>query len=124
MAYTDEILNELFNPENVGVIKGADGVGKVVNQESGQIMKIYLLLEGDVIKEATFQTFGPTVAIACCSVATKMLIGKTLEEAEKTVTAKAIIRALSSVEESKQKYASMAEETVKSAIKNVDKKLK
>lgn len=124
MAYTTEILNELFNPENVGVIKGADGVGKVVNQESGQIMKIYLALDGDVIKEATFQTFGPTVAIACCSVATKMLVGKTLEDAEKNVTAKAIIKALSSVEESKQKYATMAEETVKNAIKNVDKKLK
>lgn len=124
MAYTTEILNELFNPENVGVIKGADGVGKVVNQESGQIMKIYLALDGDVIKNATFQTFGSTVAIACCSVATKMLVGKTLEDAEKNVTSKAIIKALSSVEESKQKYATMAEETVKNAIKNVDKKLK
>lgn len=124
MAYTNEILNELFNPENVGVIKGADGVGKVVNQESGQIMKIYILLDGQTIKEATYQTFGPTVAIACCSVATKMMIGKTLEEAEKTVTAKAIIKDLSSVDESKQKYAQMAEETVKLAIANVDKKLK
>ncbi len=124
MAYTNEILNELFNPENVGVIKGADGVGKVVNQESGQIMKIYILLDGQTIKEATYQTFGPTVAIACCSVATKMMIGKTLEEAEKTVTAKAIIKELSSIDESKQKYAQMAEETVKSAIANVDKKLK
>lgn len=124
MAYTNEILNELFNPENVGVIKGADGVGKVVSQESGQIMKIYISLDGDMIKEATYQTFGPTVAIACCSVATKMLVGKTLEEAEKNVTAKAIIKALGSVEESKQKYAIMAEDTVKSAIKSVDKKMK
>lgn len=124
MAYTNEILNELFNPENVGVIKGADGVGKVVNQESGQIMKIYIALDGQIVKEATYQTFGSTVAIACCSVATKMMIGKTLEEVEKTVTAKAIIKALSSVDESKQKYAQMAEETVKSAIANVDKKLK
>lgn len=124
MAYTNEILNELFNPENTGVIKGADGVGKVVSQESGQIMKIYIALEGNTIKEATYQTFGGTVAIACCSVATKMLIGKTLEEAEKSVTAKAILKALVSVEESKQKYAEMAEETVKSAIKSVDKKLK
>lgn len=124
MAYTNEILNELFNPENVGVIKGADGVGKVVSQESGQIMKIYISLDGDTIKEATYQTFGPTVAIACCSLATKMMIGKTLEEAEKNITSKAIIKALNGIEESKQKYAVMAEETVKSAIKNVDKKIK
>lgn len=123
MAYTNEILSELFNPENVGVIKGADGVGKIVNQESGQIMKIYISLDGQTIKQATYQTFGPTVAIACCSVATKMMIGKTLEEVEKQVTAKAIIKALS-IEESKQKYAQMAEETVKSTIANVDKKLK
>lgn len=124
MAYTNEILNQLFNPENVGVIKGADGVGKTVNAESGQIMKIYIMLDGNVVKEATYQTFGGTVAIACCSVATKMMIGKTVEEIEKTVVAKNIIKELGFIEESKQKYAQMAEETVKSALKNVEKKLK
>jgi len=85
MAYTNEVLNEIFNPENVGVIKGADGVGKVVDSETGEIMKIYILLDNDIVVQATYQTFGCVGAIASASMATKMLIGKNVDEVEKIV---------------------------------------
>lgn len=124
MAYSEEILNEFFNTENVGVIKGADGVGKIVCPECGAIMKIYLLIEKDTIKEATYQTYGCVAAIASCQVATKMLIGKTIDEAEKTVNEKAILKALGKVDESKKKFAKMAAETVVSALKSLSKKSK
>ena len=115
MRYNDKVLNEFFNPKNVGVIKGATGKGKIVNPDNREIMKIYLNLEGETIKEAEFQTFGNPASIACCSVATRLIIGKTLSEAEK-ITEKDILAELESVPEEKKYAVSMAVETVKDAV--------
>ena len=114
-------MNEFFNPENVGVIKGAHGVGKVVG-EGAEIMKIYVSVENDTITEATYQTFGCVGAIACCSMATKMLIGKTIEDAERLVSAKTISNELGGLDARTKKYAQMAEKTVKATLINVQKK--
>jgi len=115
MRYNDKVLNEFYNPQNVGVIKGANGKGKIVNPENREIMKIYLQLKGETIEQAEFQTFGCPASIACCSVATRLIIGKTLSEAEK-ITEKDILAELDSVPETKKYALAMAVETVKDAV--------
>ena len=115
MKYSDKVLNEFFNPQNVGVIKGAHGKGKIVNEENREIMKIYISLEGETIVDAQFQTFGCPATIACCSVATRLIIGKTLSEAEK-LTEKEILNELDCLPENKKHYLTMAVETVKDAV--------
>ena len=65
MQYNEKVLNEFFNPQNVGVIKGASGKGKIVSPTDREIMKIYITVEDEVITNAMFQTFGCVAAIAC-----------------------------------------------------------
>lgn len=81
--YNEVILNEFYNPENVGVIKGASAVGKIVSDVCGEIVKIFVSVENNKITDAKFQTYGCAAAIAATSMATRSIIGKTLEEAAK-----------------------------------------
>ena len=125
MSYNEKVLNEFYNPQNVGVIRGANGKGKIVGPVNREIMKIYVLLEGEKIKDAQFQTFGCPPAIACCSVATRLIIGKTLSEAEK-ITEKQILNELESLPDNKKQYLKMAVDTVKDAVdacRNKDRKV-
>ena len=115
MKYNEKVLNEFYNPQNVGVIRGANGKGKIVDPINREIMKIYISLEGEKIVSAEFQTFGCPPAIACCSVATRLIIGKTLSEAEK-ITEKQILAELESLPENKMKYLKMAVDTVKDGV--------
>ncbi len=78
--YTDKLLEEFYNPSNVGVIKGATSVGKVKDKACGDIVKIYAAIEGDTVTEASFQVYGNPVTIACASVATKLMTGKNFDE--------------------------------------------
>ena len=79
--YSEKVMDHFRNPRNVGVIENADGVGEVGNAKCGDIMKIYLKIENDIIVDVKFETFGCGSAIASSSVATEMIKGKTLEEA-------------------------------------------
>ena len=115
MKYNEKVLNEFYNPQNVGVIRGANGKGKIVDPINREIMKIFISLDGEKIVNAEFQTFGCPPAIACCSVATRLIIGKTLSEAEK-ITEKEILSELDSLPENKMKYLKMAVDTVKDAV--------
>ena len=115
MKYNEKVLNEFYNPQNVGVIRGANGKGKIVCPINREIMKIYISLEGEKIAAAEFQTFGCPPAIACCSVATRLIIGKTLSEAEK-ITEKQILAELESLPENKMHYLKMAVDTVKDGV--------
>ena len=115
MKYNEKVLNEFFNPQNVGVIRGAQGKGKVVNPTNREIMKIYISLDGETIVDAQFQTFGCPPAIACCSVATRLIKGKTLSEAEK-ITEQQILAELGSLPENKKLYLTMAVDTVKDGV--------
>ena len=72
--YSEQVLNEFFNPQNVGVIKDASGVGKVGNPACGDIMKVYIMVEDDKIVDAKFQTFGCGSAVAASSILTEMII--------------------------------------------------
>jgi NifU-like protein involved in Fe-S cluster formation len=84
--YSNAIMNEFYNPANFGVIRGANGVGKVVCEQGNEIIKIFITVEGDKITAAEFQTFGGVVAIALTSFANNLMIGKTLKEASKIGT--------------------------------------
>ena len=126
MKYSEKVLEEFYNPQNVGVIRGANGKGKIVGQVNREIMKIYILLDGNRIKDAQFQTFGCPPAIACCSVATRLILGKTLNEADQ-ITEKQILNELGNLPENKMQYLKMAVETVRDAVdacRNKDKRSK
>ena len=121
MMYNDKVLNEFFNPQNVGVIKAATAKGKVIYPVDREIVKLYIVVDGNKITEASFQAFGCTSTIACASYATRTIIGKTLEEAN-AITATDIEKELGGLPEGKKHSAKLAEDVIKSAIKNADKK--
>ena len=91
--YSDKVMDHFTNPRNVGEIEGADGVGEVGNAKCGDIMKIYLKVEDNVIQDVKFKTYGCGSAIASSSMATEMIKGKTVQEAL-NLTNKAVAEAL------------------------------
>jgi nitrogen fixation NifU-like protein len=91
--YTEKVMDHFSNPRNVGEIQDASGVGEVGNPTCGDIMKIFLKVEDDIITDVKFKTFGCGAAIATSSMVTEMVKGKTLDEAAK-ITNKAVAEAL------------------------------
>ena len=89
MQYSEKVMDHFMNPRNVGEIENADGVGMVGNAKCGDIMKMYLKIDNDVITDCKFKTFGCGAAIATSSMATELIKGKTIEEALK-LTNKAV----------------------------------
>ena len=98
--YSNKIMEEFYNPQNYGVIKGASGVGKVTSDVGSEIIKIFIKVEKDTIIDAQFQTFGGVVAIACSSVATTLMIGKTLKQI-RNITTNTILEIVGEVPENK-----------------------
>ena len=115
--YTETVMDHFMHPRNVGSIENADGVGEVGNAKCGDIMKMYLKIRDNVIEEVKFETFGCGSAIASSSVATEMIKGKTIEEAL-AVTNKQVVDALGGLPAYKLHCSVLAEEAVKSAVKN------
>ena len=115
--YSEKVLDHFQNPRNVGDLEGADGVGQVGNAKCGDIMKISLKVENDVIVDAKFKTFGCGAAVATSSMATEMIIGKTLEEAL-AVTNQAVVEALEGLPPAKIHCSVLAEEAIKAAIQD------
>ena len=85
--YSNVIMEEFYNPQNYGVIKGASGVGKVTSAIGSEIIKIFIKVEKETIVDAQFQTFGGVVAIAASSIATRLMIGKSLKQIRNITTA-------------------------------------
>ena len=110
-------MDHFRNPRNVGVIESADGVGEVGNAKCGDIMKIYLKIENDIIVDVKFETFGCGSAIASSSMATEMIKGKPISEALQ-LTNKAVTEALDGLPAQKIHCSVLAEEAVKSAVKD------
>lgn len=110
-----------MNPRNVGELENASGVGTVGNAKCGDIMKVYLKIEGDVIIDAKFKTFGCGAAVATSSMATELVIGKTIEEALK-ITNKAVMEALDGLPPVKVHCSVLAEEALQSALWDYAKK--
>jgi nitrogen fixation NifU-like protein len=119
--YSDKVMDHFSNPRNVGEIQDASGVGEVGNAKCGDIMKVYLQIEDNIIKDVKFKTFGCGAAIATSSIATEMIKGKTVEEALQ-LTNKAVIEALDGLPPAKIHCSVLAEEAVKAAIEDYMKK--
>ena len=117
MAYSEKVRDHFANPRNVGKIDDADGVGEVGNAVCGDIMKIYLKIDNDIITDVKFETFGCGSAIASSSMATEMIKGKPISEALK-VTNKAVTEALDGLPAHKLHCSVLAEEAIKNALKD------
>ncbi len=115
--YSDKVMDHFRNPRNVGVIENADGIGEVGNAKCGDIMKIYLKIDDDIITDVKFETFGCGSAIASSSMATEMIKGKPLSQAL-TLTNKAVAEALDGLPAHKLHCSVLAEEAVKAAVKD------
>lgn len=115
--YTEIVMDHFMNPRNVGEIENADGIGEVGNAKCGDIMKMYLKIENNVITDVKFETFGCGSAIASSSMATEMIKGKTVEEAL-NVTNKQVVDALGGLPAHKLHCSVLAEESIKSAVKD------
>ncbi len=115
--YSEKVMDHFRNPRNVGVIEDANGVGEVGNAKCGDIMKIYLKIENDIIEDVKFETFGCGSAIASSSMATEMIKGKPVSEAM-ALTNKAVAEALDGLPAHKLHCSVLAEEAIKKALKD------
>ena len=113
--YTETVMDHFMHPRNVGEIENADGVGQVGNAKCGDIMKMYLKIDGDTITDVKFKTFGCGAAIATSSMATEMIKGKTVEDALK-LTNSAVVEALEGLPPAKLHCSVLAEQAVKAAL--------
>ena len=120
--YTEKVMDHFMHPRNVGEIENASGVGTVGNAKCGDIMRIYLDIdENQVVRDAKFKTFGCGAAIATSSMATELIIGKTVQDALK-VTNKAVMEALDGLPPVKVHCSLLAEQAVNAALWDYAKK--
>ncbi len=117
MLYSEKVMDHFRNPRNVGEIENADGVGQVGNAKCGDIMRITLKIDNDVVTAAKFTTFGCGSAIATSSMATELIIGKPVSEALE-LSNKAVVEALDGLPAHKLHCSVLAEEAVKAAVKD------
>jgi len=117
MTYSKKVLEHFENPKNVGVIEDADGFGEVGNLRCGDVMDIYIKVEGGIIKNIKFKTFGCVAAIASTSVLTEMVKGMKIEEAEK-LTKDDVTKELGELPPVKLHCSLLAVDALKKAIKN------
>ena len=115
MLYSEKVMDHFTNPRNVGEIENADGVGEVGNAKCGDIMKIFLKIDDGIITDVKFNTFGCGAAIATSSMATEMIMGKSIDEALK-LTNKAVAEALDGLPPVKMHCSVLAEEGVRMAL--------
>lgn len=121
MIYSEKVMEHFQNPRNVGEIENPSGVGEVGNAKCGDIMKIYLDVQDNIIKDVKFKTYGCGSAIASSSMATELIKGKTLEEAW-VLTNKAVAEALDGLPPVKMHCSVLAEEAIHKAINDYREK--
>ncbi len=121
--YSEKVMDHFINPRNVGVIEDANGVGEVGNAKCGDIMKMYLKIEDDTIKDVKFETFGCASAIASSSMATELIKGQPVSEAMK-LTNKAVAEALDGLPDYKMHCSVLAEEAIRAALEDYNNKSK
>ena len=113
--YSEKVMDHFSNPRNVGQIDNANAVGEVGNAKCGDIMKIYMDIQDDVIKDVKFKTFGCGAAIATSSMATELIKGKSINDALK-LTNKAVMEALDGLPPVKVHCSVLAEQAIKAAV--------
>jgi nitrogen fixation NifU-like protein len=122
--YSEIVIDHFTNPRNVGEIEKADGIGQVGNAKCGDIMRITLEIEDNLIKDIKFKTFGCGAAVATSSMVTEMVKGKSLEEALEISNA-AVAEALGGLPETKMHCSNLAADAVHAAINNyLEKRMK
>ena len=121
MLYSEKVMDHFMNPRNVGKIEDADGVGEVGNAKCGDIMKIYIKVDNDIITDVKFNTFGCGSAIASSSMATELIKGKPVSEALE-LTNKAVAEALDGLPAYKMHCSVLAGEAIKAAIDDYESK--
>ena len=119
--YSEKVMDHFRNPRNVGVIEDANGIGEVGNAKCGDIMKMYLKIEDDIIQDVKFETFGCGSAIASSSMATELIKGKPVSEAM-NLTNKAVAEALDGLPAYKMHCSVLAEEAIRSALEDYRKR--
>ncbi len=121
--YTEKVMDHFNNPRNVGELENPDGVGQVGNPKCGDIMKIAIQVENGIIKDVKFKTFGCGAAVATCSIATEMVIGKSIEDAMQ-LTNKAVAEALGGLPPAKMHCSNLAADALHKAIEDYFNKQK
>ena len=117
--YSEKVMDHFRNPRNVGVLEDANGVGTVGNAKCGDIMKMYLKIEDDIVKDVKFETFGCGSAIASSSMATELIKGKPVSEARQ-LTNQAVAEALDGLPDYKMHCSVLAQEAIESALKDYE----
>ena len=115
MLYSEKVLDHFSNPRNVGEIEDADGVGEIGNAKCGDIMKMYLKIDDNIITDAKFKTFGCGAAVATSSMATELIKGKSIDDALK-LTNQAVVEALDGLPAVKIHCSVLAEEAISAAL--------
>ena len=119
--YSEKVMDHFRHPRNLGSIEDANGIGEVGNVKCGDIMKMYLKIEDDIIKDVKFETFGCGSAIASSSMATELIKGKPVSEAME-LTNKAVAEALDGLPDYKMHCSVLAEEAIKAALDDYNNK--
>ena len=119
--YSDKVMEHFLQPRNVGVIEDADGIGEVGNAKCGDIMKMYLKIDDDVITDVKFETFGCASAIASSSMATELIKGQRVDDALR-LTNKAVAEALDGLPAYKMHCSVLAEEAIQAALEDYKSK--
>lgn len=117
--YSEKVMDHFRNPRNVGVLEDANGIGTVGNAKCGDIMKMYLKIDDDIVKDVKFETFGCGSAIASSSMATELIKGKPVEEA-RNLTNQAVAEALDGLPDYKMHCSVLAQEAIEAALKDYE----
>ena len=119
--YSDKVMDHFLKPRNLGVIEDADGIGEVGNAKCGDIMKMYLKIDDDIITDVKFETFGCASTIASSSMATELIKGASVEDAMQ-LTNKAVAEALDGLPAYKMHCSVLAEEAIQAALEDYKSK--
>ncbi len=122
MIYSEKVMDHFANPRNVGELPDANAIGEVGNAVCGDIMKMYLKIENNIITDVRFKTFGCGAAIATSSMATELIKGKSIEDALK-LTNKAVVEALDGLPPVKVHCSVLAEQAIKAALADYYRRL-
>ena len=122
MDYSEKVMDHFANPRNVGEIKDASGVGEVGNPVCGDMMKFYIKVENNIIKDVKFKTFGCGAAIAVSSMVSEMAMGKTIEEAL-ALTNEAVAKELGGLPPNKMHCSNLGADALHKAIEDYKQKL-
>lgn len=115
--YTEKVMDHFANPRNVGELENANGIGEVGNAKCGDIMRIYLDVQDNIIKDVKFKTFGCGAAIATSSMVTELVMGKSIEDALEISNA-AVAEALDGLPPAKMHCSNLAADALHEAIKD------